>query len=162
MRTLLLLNLLFSILITFSNADNLACSGTGLDWYTNLVGETPCTTYQKLRQICNPSFQVGVMNPNTPPDACNDQVADCCCNSVAFGLSMLCLNCQKGTGSQGIGYDAGKGAYQLYLQGSGSSQTCSPVTNQSLPSEIDTAVCNKGIKIIDDLYSRLYWSTGDW
>lgn len=57
------------------------------------------TTYERLRQICNPSckpesfkflllwpscfdtdppkiysVQVGVMNVNTPPDACNEQV----------------------------------------------------------------------------------------
>ena len=25
-------------------ADNLACSGTGMDWYINLVGEAPCTS----------------------------------------------------------------------------------------------------------------------
>ncbi|KAF5352102.1 hypothetical protein D9757_013763 [Collybiopsis confluens] len=104
---------------------------------------------------------VGVMNTNTPPDACNDQVGDCCCNSVAFVLSMLCLNCQKGTGSTGNGYDAGKGAYQMYLEGARTSGTCSPVTNQSLPSEVDRAVCDQGIKIIDDVYTS-FWSTGDW
>lgn len=34
-------------------ADLTVCSGTGMDWYTDMVGETPCTTYQRLRQICN-------------------------------------------------------------------------------------------------------------
>ncbi|KAJ3876372.1 hypothetical protein F5051DRAFT_411781 [Lentinula edodes] len=146
------------------NADgDVACSGTGLDWYIDMVGESPCTTYERLRQICNPSFQVGVMNVNTPPDACNEQVADCCCNSVAFTLSMFCLNCQQGIGTSGNGIDAGQGAYQLYLQGSRPpGQWCSPVTNQSLPNNIDTAVCDRNIKIIDDIRTGLFWSDGSW
>ncbi|KAJ3828673.1 hypothetical protein F5880DRAFT_825620 [Lentinula raphanica] len=140
----------------------IACSGTGMDWYMNMVGETPCATYERLRQICNPAFQVGTMNTNTPPDECNEQVADCCCNSVAFTLSMLCLNCQQNIGT-GSGYDAGKGAYQDYLQGSRSAGSwCSPVTNQSLPHEIDTAVCDSNIKIIDDIRTGLFWSDGSW
>ncbi|KAJ3998331.1 hypothetical protein F5050DRAFT_1256630 [Lentinula boryana] len=139
-----------------------ACSGTGLDWYMNMVGETPCTTYERLRQICNPSFQVGTMNTNTPPDACNEQVADCCCNSVAFTLSMLCLNCQQNIGT-GSGYDAGKGAYQSYLQGSRSPGSwCSPVANESLPHNIDNAVCDNKIMIIDDIRTGLFWPDGSW
>ncbi|KAF9067646.1 hypothetical protein BDP27DRAFT_900571 [Rhodocollybia butyracea] len=72
---------------------NVTCSGTGLNWYTNFVGESPCKTYERLRQICNPAFEVGVMSTNTstPPDVCNEQLADCCCNSIAFALAMLCL-----------------------------------------------------------------------
>ncbi|KAJ4479051.1 hypothetical protein J3R30DRAFT_2710515 [Lentinula aciculospora] len=128
-----------------------------------MVGESPCTTYERLRQICNPPFQVGTMSTNTPSDACDEQVADCCCNSVAFTLSMLCLNCQQGTGSSGNGYDAGQGAYQLYLQGSRSpGQWCSPVVNTSLPNNIDTAVCDRGIKIIDDIRTGLFWADGSW
>ncbi|KAF9067684.1 hypothetical protein BDP27DRAFT_1328524 [Rhodocollybia butyracea] len=149
------LSSIFTLLFLPANGDgDVTCSGTGLNWYMNIVGESPCTTYEKLRQICNPTYQVGTLNPNTPPDTCNDQVSDCCCNSVAFGLSMLCLNCQQGTGSSGNGIDAGQGAYQDYTE------SCTPVTNQSLPSNIDNAVCDAGIKIIDDLYSRLYWSDG--
>ncbi|KAJ7049082.1 hypothetical protein C8F01DRAFT_1003196 [Mycena amicta] len=134
-------------------ADNLACSGTGMDWYTTMVGETPCaigTTYQRLRQICNSQYTVGVQNVNTPPDACNDQLWSCCCNNVAFALSMLCLNCQQDIGT-GTGYDAGTGAYQDYLG------SCSPV--EGLSTDIQTAVCNEGIKIDDDLYTN-GWSDG--
>ncbi|KAJ3876370.1 hypothetical protein F5051DRAFT_36886 [Lentinula edodes] len=154
--------LLFLLLLValLAKADgDVACTGTGLNWYINMVGESPCTTYERLRQICNPSYQVGTMNVNTPPDACDEQVADCCCNSVAFTLSMLCLNCQQGGSGNGI--DAGKGAYQLYLQGSRSpGQWCSPVTNTSLPNNIDTAVCDRNIKIIDDIRTGLFWSDG--
>ncbi|KAJ4486472.1 hypothetical protein C8R41DRAFT_838467 [Lentinula lateritia] len=146
------------------NADgDVACSGTGLDWYIDMVGESPflwpsCfdTDPPKIYSV-----QVGVMNVNTPPDACNEQVADCCCNSVAFTLSMFCLNCQQGIGTSGNGIDAGQGAYQLYLQGSRPpGQWCSPVTNQSLPNNIDTAVCDRNIKIIDDIRTGLFWSDG--
>ncbi|GAW06418.1 hypothetical protein LENED_008346 [Lentinula edodes] len=156
--------LLFLLLLValLAKADgDVACTGTGLNWYINMVGESPCTTYERLRQICNPSYQVGTMNVNTPPDACDEQVADCCCNSVAFTLSMLCLNCQQGGSGNGI--DAGKGAYQLYLQGSRSpGQWCSPITNTSLPNNIDTAVCDRNIKIIDDIRTGLFWSDGSW
>ncbi|KAJ3866932.1 hypothetical protein EV359DRAFT_79044 [Lentinula novae-zelandiae] len=158
--------LLFLLLLValLAKADgDVACTGTGLNWYINMVGESPCTTYERLRQICNPSCsdQVGTMNVDTPPDACDEQVADCCCNSVAFTLSMLCLNCQQGGSGNGI--DAGKGAYQLYLQGSRSpGQWCSPVTNTSLPNNIDTAVCDRNIKIIDDIRTGLFWSDGSW
>ncbi|KAJ6511656.1 hypothetical protein DFH09DRAFT_1288561, partial [Mycena vulgaris] len=135
-------------------ADNLACAGTGMDWYINMVGETPCQTYQKLRQICNTNFAVGVMNINTPPDACTDQVSTCCCNTIAFALSMLCLNCQQNIGNS-TGFDAGTGAYQIYLQ------TCSNPQDKVLPKDIQTAVCNQKIKINDDIYGN-GWADGSW
>ncbi|KIK64771.1 hypothetical protein GYMLUDRAFT_160655 [Collybiopsis luxurians FD-317 M1] len=158
-RVPFLLLLLSPLTSTPTNAEgNVTCSGTGMDWYTNQVGETPCKTYERLRQICNPNFEVGTMNTNTPPDVCDEQLADCCCNSIAFALAMLCLNCQQNIGS-GSGYDAGTGAYQDYLQGSRTSGTCSPVKNQTLPTDIQTAVCNQKIKIFNDLYS-LFWNDG--
>ncbi|KZP30186.1 hypothetical protein FIBSPDRAFT_146198 [Athelia psychrophila] len=135
-----------------------ACKTTSLDWYTSVVGETPCQTYQSLRQICNAEYTVGALSTATPPDSCNDQVAACCCNSISFALSMLCLNCQQGVGS-GVagdsGYDAGVGAYQDYLG------TCAPNVNQSLPTNIQAAVCNEKIKIDDNLYT-LFWGDGSW
>ncbi|KAJ7486640.1 hypothetical protein FB451DRAFT_1391541 [Mycena latifolia] len=146
-------------LVGRTRADNLACSGTGMDWYISMVGETPCQTYQKLRQICNSDYAVGVQNVNTPPDSCSDQVSSCCCNTVAFALSMLCLNCQQNIGN-GTGYDAGVGAYQIYLNNGGTTSCANP-QSQKLPSDIQTAVCNKQIKIDDDLYSN-GWSDGAW
>ncbi|KAF9067644.1 hypothetical protein BDP27DRAFT_1328467 [Rhodocollybia butyracea] len=101
-----LLALLASTFVLAANASNVTCSGTGMNWYTNFVGESPCRTYERLRQICNPAFQVGVMRTNTPPDVCDEQLADCCCNSIAFALAMLCLNCQQNIGTSS-GYDAG-------------------------------------------------------
>ncbi|KAJ6602107.1 hypothetical protein B0H10DRAFT_2230327 [Mycena sp. CBHHK59/15] len=107
-------------------ADNLTqvaltCNGTGMDWHSVMVGETPCQTYQKLCQICNPecasaspplclptqtddflffrAVTVGMMNTVIPPDTCSDPVSGCCCNSIEWALSMLCLNCQQDIGT---------------------------------------------------------------
>ncbi|KAJ7882690.1 hypothetical protein B0H13DRAFT_2047930 [Mycena leptocephala] len=90
---------------------------------------------------------VGVQNTNTPPDSCSDQVSTCCCNPIAFSLSMLCLNCQQDIGT-GTGFDAGVGACQDYLGQCGSPQTF------KLPTDIQTAVCNEKIKIDDDIYTN--------
>ncbi|KAJ7736219.1 hypothetical protein DFH07DRAFT_108972 [Mycena maculata] len=157
-RTVLILGAAASLAV----ADNTVCSGTGMDWYVDLVGETPCTTYQQLRQICNSQFTVGVMDPNTPPDFCTDQVSACCCNSIAFALSMLCLNCQQNIGN-GTGYDAGTGAYQDYLNGtdSGTGTSCANPQWYQLPTDIQTAVCNEKIKIDDDIYTN-GWTDGAW
>ncbi|KZS96539.1 hypothetical protein SISNIDRAFT_483092 [Sistotremastrum niveocremeum HHB9708] len=139
------------------------CKGTSLDWYTSVVGVTPCRTYEMLRQICDATYTVGALSPQTPPDVCDSQVFDCCCNSIAFALSMLCLNCQQGVGS-GVGgdtgIDAGDGAYGDYLSNFGQRQ-CFPQVNQSLPTAIQAGVCNEKIKIDDDLYT-LFWPTGSW
>ncbi|KAJ3788894.1 hypothetical protein GGU10DRAFT_372627 [Lentinula aff. detonsa] len=164
---------------------NVTCSGTAMDWYTSQVGETACKTYERLRQICNSDFEVGVMSNTLPPDTCDEQISDCCCNSIAYALAMLCLNCQQNIGG-GSGYDAREfllrygiavaccassptnigfapaaGDYQLYLQGSRTNSTCSPVQNQTLSTSIQTAVCNEEIKLFDSLYS-LFWTDGSW
>ncbi|THU77846.1 hypothetical protein K435DRAFT_74558 [Dendrothele bispora CBS 962.96] len=162
-----LLQVSFILLITSyiipSFSQNTNCADSGLDWYTDVVGETPCRTYERVRQICNPDFHVGVMNTNTPPDVCNEQVPDCCCNSIAFGLSMLCLTCQQGFSHAPNGFDAGSGAYEIYLSANRPvGQFCSPNTNQSFPAQIQTAVCNQNIKIFDSMYNRIFWSDGSW
>ncbi|KAE9407226.1 hypothetical protein BT96DRAFT_150585 [Gymnopus androsaceus JB14] len=144
------------------SAGNIACADSGLDWYTNAVGETPCQTYEQLRQICNPKFAVGVMNSSLPPDVCDDPESSCCCNSVAFGLSMLCLNCQKGTEPTGVSVDATPGTYGKYLGGIKTNGSCTPVVNQTLPTNVQTSICDTRLKILDPLYARLYWSDGSW
>ncbi|KAG8709812.1 hypothetical protein FRC09_000454, partial [Ceratobasidium sp. 395] len=101
--------------------------------------------------------QVGNFDLNRP-ETCNDQLSTCCCNSIAFALSLLCLNCQYGTGSgngQDTGLDAPAGYYRTYLG------NCQPVTNRSLPNTVQTAACNQGIKIPNYLYT-LFWDQGDW
>ncbi|KIK49041.1 hypothetical protein CY34DRAFT_797420 [Suillus luteus UH-Slu-Lm8-n1] len=136
-------------------AGNTTCLSGQLDWYTSAVGETPCMTYQRLRQICNSVYTVGSFSASTPGDRCNDQVADCCCNSVAFALSMLCMNCQEDADPGDVaGIDAAPGTYSTYLA------TCGVSTNQSLPASIQQAVCNENIKIDNFLYNRSYWSDG--
>ncbi|KAF5337575.1 hypothetical protein D9758_016838 [Tetrapyrgos nigripes] len=137
---------------------NISCADSGLNWYTDIVGETPCKTYARLRRLCNGDYKVGQMNPNTPPDVCDDPVGTCCCNSISFSLSMLCLNCQHGVGN-GNGIDAGAGAYQDYLG------RCSPRNNLTIPDSLQTTVCQRGIRIFDDLYKGFggfQWSDGSW
>ncbi|KAJ8474940.1 hypothetical protein ONZ51_g6898 [Trametes cubensis] len=112
-------------------------------------------TYQRLRQICDNYYQVPNFRPNTPGDNCDSQVSACCCNTVAFQLSMLCMNCQEDLldGDQ-IGFDAPVGTYTLYRA------TCGAGTNNSLPSDIQSAVCNEGIRLDDYLYGG--WADGSW
>ncbi|KAI0718245.1 hypothetical protein C8T65DRAFT_570869 [Cerioporus squamosus] len=134
---------------------HLKCASAQLDWYTDAVGETPCETYQQLRQLCNPSYTVPQFFPNTPGDSCDDQVSSCCCNTIAFTLSMLCMNCQYDTQLGEVGIDAGKGAYSLYAG------SCKPrAANKTLPANIQQGVCNKGIKIDRNIYN-LFWDTED-
>ncbi|KAH9846420.1 hypothetical protein C2E23DRAFT_578914 [Lenzites betulinus] len=76
-------------------ADHTKCASSQLDWYTSVVGETPCKTYERLRQVCNGDYQVPKFATTFPGDICSDQVSGCCCNTVAFALSMLCMNCQQ-------------------------------------------------------------------
>ncbi|KIJ67430.1 hypothetical protein HYDPIDRAFT_108200 [Hydnomerulius pinastri MD-312] len=141
-------------------AGNTTCAGNLTDWYTNAVGETACETYQRLRQICNPQYQVPSFRPNTPGDQCDDQLQECCCNSISWALSMLCMNCQwDAPGGPSIGIDAGTGAYAMYRAPTG--PFCAPGTNQSLPADIQTAVCNSGIKLDNFLY-ELFWVDGSW
>ncbi|KAF8833550.1 hypothetical protein BDN67DRAFT_976547 [Paxillus ammoniavirescens] len=141
-------------------AGNTTCAGNLTDWYTNAVGETACETYQRLRQICNPQYQVPSFRANTPGDQCDDQLHDCCCNSISWALSMLCMNCQWDVlGGSSIGIDAGVGAYAMYRAPTGA--FCSPGTNQSLPADIQTAACNAGIKLDNFLY-ELFWTDGSW
>ncbi|KAL0566986.1 hypothetical protein V5O48_015006 [Marasmius crinis-equi] len=74
---------------------------------------------------------------------------------------MLCLNCQQPIGS-GSGFDAGKDAYQIYLNaGRANNAFCSPQQNKTLPTDIQSAVCNQNIKIYDDLYN-IFWGDGTW
>ncbi|TBU23794.1 hypothetical protein BD311DRAFT_673192 [Dichomitus squalens] len=70
-----------------AHAGNTTCASSQLDWYTDMVGESPCVTYQRLRQICNQDYQVPNFKSSVPGDLCDDEV-------VAYQLSMLCMNCQ--------------------------------------------------------------------
>ncbi|KAI0351453.1 hypothetical protein OH77DRAFT_939571 [Trametes cingulata] len=136
-------------------AGNTTCASGQLDWYTSVVGETPCATYQRLRQICNGDYQVPAFRNLTPGDNCDDQVSACCCNSIAWSLSMLCMNCQYDTQPGDTGIDAGTGGYGMYTS------LCGKPQNQTLPKDIQTAVCNREIKLDRNLYS-LFWGDGAW
>ncbi|KAG1748045.1 hypothetical protein EDB19DRAFT_1905107 [Suillus lakei] len=70
------------------------------------------------------------------------------------------MNCQWDVdGGSVSGIDAGTGAYGMYRSPSG--PFCSPGTNQSLPTDIQAAVCNKDIKLGNFLYN-LFWNDGAW
>ncbi|PBK63106.1 hypothetical protein ARMSODRAFT_554039 [Armillaria solidipes] len=153
-----LLGLSFVVPYVFAQ-DHTQCADSGSDWYTSVVGETPCRTYEQLRKLCNSEYVLGTLNPITPPDTCDDQIADCCCNSIAFGLSMLCLTCQQGIGD-GNGIDAGVLAYQQYLQ-HGTNFFCTPNTNLSFTTDIQAAVCNNNLKIHNNFY-KTFWPDGQW
>ncbi|KAF9017178.1 hypothetical protein BDZ89DRAFT_1074994 [Hymenopellis radicata] len=137
-------------------AQNFTCNTNAMDWYTKAVGETPCATYSRLRQICVPSYDISSLQSifGSTPDYCTDEITDCCCNTVSFVLSMLCRNCQFGSG-----HNTFVGTYDVYLNKSGS--TCSPNTNGSLPAHVQTAVCDNGIKIMDGIYTDT-WPDGSW
>ncbi|KAK7451742.1 hypothetical protein VKT23_012422 [Stygiomarasmius scandens] len=47
------------------------CADSEMDWYMGAVGETPCTTYQRLRQICDPTYRVETLNTSLPPETCD-------------------------------------------------------------------------------------------
>ncbi|KAG2044010.1 hypothetical protein BDR03DRAFT_940522, partial [Suillus americanus] len=152
--------ILLVFLIDFAAAGNTTCVGNMTQWYTEAVGETACTTYQRLRQICNPNYQVPNFRQNTPGDQCDDQLQSCCCNSISWALSMLCMNCQWDVNGGSVsGIDAGVGAYGMYRSPSG--PFCTPGTNSSLPSDIQAAVCNLDIKLANFLYD-LFWNDGSW
>ncbi|KAJ1302832.1 hypothetical protein OPQ81_003136 [Rhizoctonia solani] len=141
-----------------AQAGNTTCKTTSLDWYTQSTGETPCRTYERLRQVCSADYQVGSFRSTTPGDNCGGQPATCCCNSVSWALSMLCMNCQYGVGSSvngDTGFDAGAGAYGIYLS------NCGKPTNKSLPDNVQTAVCRQDIKLPSFLYN-LFWVDGAW
>ncbi|KAF8593546.1 hypothetical protein BDV93DRAFT_228673 [Ceratobasidium sp. AG-I] len=53
--------LLVAFTIIGVEAGNTTCKSNSLDWFTESVGETPCRVYERLRQTCSPSFQVGNM-----------------------------------------------------------------------------------------------------
>ncbi|KZS96531.1 hypothetical protein SISNIDRAFT_483087 [Sistotremastrum niveocremeum HHB9708] len=154
------------------------CKGVAMDWYTLTVKETSCRTYERLRQTCNSSYTVGeqTVHGSTSqgaPDACTDQNSACCCNYIAFALSMLCLNCQQdvgsllvgGTGGAGedTGFIAGAGSFHLYLTNFGQSPQCAPQLNTSFPQNVQQQVCLEGLNIDDNLYSASNFSPdGSW
>ncbi|KAI0754647.1 hypothetical protein C8Q80DRAFT_1297970 [Daedaleopsis nitida] len=156
--------------ISSAHAGNTTCASQQMDWYTSVVGESPCATYERLRQICNPDYQVPDFLPMTPGDRCNDQVSSCCCNSVAFQLSMLCKNCQyvKVDGST-AGYDAGEfrpsvlprsrcpHTIAIYKHPDRTQQS-STISATRLPGDVQQAVCNKDIRLDNYLYGG--WEDG--
>ncbi|KAM5544008.1 hypothetical protein V8D89_002625 [Ganoderma adspersum] len=137
-----------------AKAGNTTCVSNQLSWYSDVVGESPCMTYQRLRQICNNDYQVPSFSSTVPGDRCDDQVSECCCNMVAFQLSMLCMVCQQDKqDSGGIGIDAPtKGTYTVY-RGS-----CGAGVNHTLPSDLQSGICNENIRIDNFLYDS--WDDG--
>ncbi|KAH7088655.1 hypothetical protein BKA62DRAFT_728027 [Auriculariales sp. MPI-PUGE-AT-0066] len=135
-----------------------SCKDQSVTWYDNQDGLNPCQQYSELRKLCDTSYEVPDMNGQWPPDTCRSQKNECCCNSVAFSLSMLCIQCQMGVGT-GKSQDSinarEDGVYQLFLAG------CGPGTNHSLPTSVQTAVCQSGLKLMRYQYDP-FWDNGQW
>lgn len=139
-----------------SGFGNDTCIDGAVGWYTQSVGETPCRTYERLRQQCNPHFRTPNMASTVPPDTCDDKNPTCCCNSLAFSLAMLCMNCQFGAGTNAAnGINAGDGAYPAYVE------TCHPPLNSSLPQQLDSFFCTSP-SIPEYLVTTSFFPTGQW
>ncbi|KAG1771169.1 hypothetical protein EV702DRAFT_1270918 [Suillus placidus] len=128
--TLVGLSLLYHAGAVLAGNTTSRCLSGQLDWYTNAVGETPCMTYQRLRQICNNAYEVGDFALNPPGDNCNDQV-------VPGTYTAYLASCGASTNQSALTHNA----------------TWSTLGFQQ-------AVCNENIKIDNFLYNRSYWTDG--
>ncbi|KAI0330791.1 hypothetical protein GY45DRAFT_687389 [Cubamyces sp. BRFM 1775] len=95
------------------------CIGSQMSWYIDAVGETPCETYRNLRTSCDPNYQFPPYNSTPPPwDFCTPDsktnTSPCCCNSIAFQLDMLCLNCIANPAGE-TGIDAAGNIFADYV-----------------------------------------------
>ncbi|OSX63162.1 hypothetical protein POSPLADRAFT_1139360 [Postia placenta MAD-698-R-SB12] len=107
--------------------------------------------------------EVPQMSREPPADHCYDIKSTCCCNSISFALSMLCLklyvllSCQW-LAKDGASIDASSGAYYQYRWGDDVTY-CGDGTNQSLPVTVQTSVCESGMRLDDALYT-MFWADG--
>ncbi|KAH9935276.1 uncharacterized protein B0H18DRAFT_975070 [Fomitopsis serialis] len=166
-RARLAAGLLVASLVRYTFAvGNTTCASNALDWYTDASGKHHVRmTYQRLRQICNSQYEVPSMPFALPGDLCNDQLGFCCCNSISYALSMLCFNCQwlANTTQDPHGWDADDPTtfYLYHWSNPGATGVyCGDGTNQTLPANIQSAVCNENIRLDDFLYT-VFWNSGD-
>ncbi|KAI0734850.1 hypothetical protein C8Q72DRAFT_328663 [Fomitopsis betulina] len=140
-------------------------NSTTLDWYIDAVGETPCMTYQKLRQICNSSYQTPSWTIGRPADTCDDPLNICCCNSIAWSVRNLCINCEwdadgtTDTGNSGVPGDFYRWRWSTGVANEGI--YCGDGWNQTLPDSVQLAVCQQGIRLENFLYG-IFWPDGSW
>ncbi|KAH7097701.1 hypothetical protein BKA62DRAFT_833077 [Auriculariales sp. MPI-PUGE-AT-0066] len=144
-----------------TDTGNTTCLDRSVTWYNNEGGLNPCQQYEKLRQICQPSFLMPKIqrpiNTAQPPTTCDSQFPDCCCNSVAFNLAMTCAACQAGDGSGrsgDLGTDAPAGTYQAFL-----GDCIRSSVNKTLPEVTQQAVCNKKLDLPAYPYN-VFWADG--
>ncbi|KAI0728161.1 hypothetical protein C8Q72DRAFT_412054 [Fomitopsis betulina] len=160
-------SLLLLPLLPVSASPLSSCYGnsTTLDWYIDAVGETPCMTYQRLRQICNIKYQTPSWAIDATTDQCDDPLSTCCCNSIAWSVRMLCINCQWDEfGTTDPGHSANPGAYYVYRWSSGvvnQGNYCGDGWNQTLPDSLQLAVCQNRVRLEDFLY-KIFWPDGSW
>ncbi|KAM5536752.1 hypothetical protein V8D89_009591 [Ganoderma adspersum] len=153
--------ILVAMLLVPARGGNTTCVSKQLDWYTSVVGESPCMTYQRLRQICNNDYQTPNFSSVIPGDRCDDEVFQCCCNTIAFQLSMLCMVCQKDSqDAGGVGINAPINSYNVYRQDCTAAANHTWVTVKALPAVIQSAVFNEHIRLDNFLYEG--WDDGSW
>ncbi|KZT70953.1 hypothetical protein DAEQUDRAFT_153699 [Daedalea quercina L-15889] len=149
------------------SADNftLECYSSTLEWYIDAIGETPCMTYQRLRQICNSTYTTPSWVINGPADTCDDQQSECCCNSIAWSLRMLCINCEwDWYGTPDPGHSADPYGYYDWRWSGGAQNNgtyCGDGYNQTLPVDVQQIACDKGVRLDQFLYS-IFWPDGSW
>ncbi|KAH9935280.1 uncharacterized protein B0H18DRAFT_975092 [Fomitopsis serialis] len=155
----------YSAPITGSTAPTCYAGSDTLQWYIDAIGETPCATYQRLRQICNSDYTTPTWNIDATTDQCDDPLSTCCCNSITWSVRMLCINCEWDEfGVNDPGHSAVAGAYYNYRWSSGTPNNgmyCGDGYNQTLPESLQQAVCDRGIYLGDFLYS-IFWPDGSW
>ncbi|EPS94389.1 hypothetical protein FOMPIDRAFT_62388, partial [Fomitopsis schrenkii] len=145
--------LLLLRLLPISASPLSSCYGnsTTLDWYIDAVGETPCMTYQKLRQICNSNYQTPSWPIDAPTDQCDDPLSTCCCNSISWSLRFLCIKYVQtsptATANNVIPGKAVNGTWMTF--------------RLRLPDSVQLAVCQNHIQLEDFLYS-IFWPDGSW
>ncbi|KAI0716641.1 hypothetical protein C8Q76DRAFT_725071 [Earliella scabrosa] len=129
----------------------ISCNSPDFGWYTDIVGETPCDTYSKLRQICAPGVKVTTSHDLSKVGRrCLDTNTECCCNSISWQLSNLCENC--------VSFPLGELVLpedftDFYPAG------CKPLLNNMLPPKVQDEVCSSGVKIDDFFFQE---TPNDW
>jgi len=93
--------------MTLTVSNTTCVNNPAVTWWLNADGENPCEMLANLLKRCDKKFTLGniPLKPFTDHQICSDaaiasgdapDVAECCCNSVAYSLRQACWSCQWG------------------------------------------------------------------